>query len=675
MTRLNDAQQKAVEKVHGRLLILAGAGSGKTKVVTMRIAHLIKNAGVPAESILGLTFTNKAASEMQHRLSELIGKDLSKKVLLSTFHSFCMFVLRREAQHLGYTSQFSLYDRQDYVRLVTTIAREVLEHEGRDLPSLAKTIEAIAFAKNKGLKAHEIEGTGSKWHDEFCREVAKRLHEAMRAYNAVDFDHMLLLTLELFENHPQVLQKYQNRFRFVLIDEYQDTNPVQAKIAELLTEHTQNLCVVGDDDQSIYSWRGADVSNILQFQNAEVIKLEQNFRSTSTILQAANSVINCNSKRHGKKLWSNRGDGHPIELFYAPNETQEAEAIVSRLMKIKERFSLAWSDFAILYRSNTLSRSIETALLRHTFIDEEKRYRRIPYAVYGGEEFYEHKEVKDILSYLRVIVNPSDHEALLRIINYPRRGVGEVALGTLVDLHRKERVDLWSVVRRAVDGAIEIPEKAKSGLQSLYQEVELARSSFEKGSFQEALTTLLKRIHFEDALFEEVKSDTLRKNKLQNIQELGGTLQEVENQGAGTSFEKLTDFLSMTLLDADGGTFRKQKKHEDHVHLMTFHSAKGLEFTSCFLVGLEDHLIPHERSIQGDDVEEERRLLYVAITRAKQFLTLSMAASRKRLGRDTPTKPSRFLLDIPKELFRTTSWQSQSTFVQPSTQSDLVSAS
>jgi superfamily I DNA/RNA helicase len=667
MNTLNEAQRKAVEKVHGRLLILAGAGSGKTKVVTMRIAHLIQSAGVSPESILGLTFTNKAALEMQERLEGLIGKELSKKVMLSTFHSFCMFVLRKEAHHVGYTPKFSLYDRQDYVRLVTGIAREVLEHEGKDLPSLQKTIEAIGLAKNKGLKAHEIEGTGSKWHDEFCREVAKRLHEAMRAYNALDFDHMLLLTLELFELHPEALEKYQKRFRFVLIDEYQDTNPVQAKIAELLTKESKNLCVVGDDDQSIYSWRGADVANILQFQDAEVVKLEQNFRSTSTILQAANSVIHCNQKRHGKKLWSNKGAGDPIEVFFAPNEVQEAEAIVARLIKIKEHHLLAWSDFAILYRSNTLSRSLETALLRHTFIDEEKHYRRIPYAVYGGDEFYEHKEIKDILSYLRVMVNPADHEALLRIINYPRRGVGEAALSTLVDLHRKEGVPLWNVIQRVVqDEGIEIPDKAKQGLKSLYQEVGLARASFAQGRFQDALTTFLKRIDFEQALFEEVKSDSLRKNKLQNIQELGGALFEQELHGEGEPLDRLSNFLSMTLLDTDSGAYKRQKKQEDHVHLMTFHSSKGLEFPACFLVGLEDHLIPHERSIQGEDVEEERRLLYVAITRAQRFLTISMAASRKRLGRDTPTKPSRFLLDIPQELFRSSSWNAQSTFVMAS---------
>ena len=660
---LNEPQRKAVTAPSGRLLILAGAGSGKTRVVTTRIGYLISEMGVKPESILGLTFTNKAAEEMRVRLSDLIDPKIAKKVMLCTFHSFCMYVLRKEAHHLGYTENFSLYDRQDMVRLLGAIARDILEHEGKELPSLANTLDALASAKNKGIHFEEIQGTGSKWHDGFCKEVGKKLHESMKAYNAVDFDHLLWLVKELFEGFPEVLSRYQARFQHVLIDEYQDTNPTQARIAELLTDKSQNLCVVGDDDQSIYSWRGADVQNILRFDNATIVKLEQNFRSTSVILEAANALIHCNSKRHGKKLWSNKGKGQPIEVFYAPNEASEAEAVVSRLLKMKERMNLDWGDFAILYRSNVLSRAIESALLRASFITDDRRVRTIPYEVYGGDEFYEHKEIKDLVAYLRVVSNEDDHEGLLRIINYPRRGIGEVALNALVSHQRSEGKSLWKVLEEVKMGTFHnkesLSEKALTGILQLHDLISWAKERVNKGNLGSFLQELLKKLSFQDALFEEVKSDTMRKKKLENIEQLVQSLQEFEKvwiqDGKSTC---LSDFVATMLLENESAAWNKSSKHDkDHVHLMTFHSAKGLEFASCFLIGLEDHLIPHERSLKEGSLEEERRLLYVAMTRARQTLTLSMAATRKRMGTELHTKPSRFLNEIPKELFHATSWR------------------
>ena len=652
MIRLNAAQHKAVTTTKGRVLILAGAGSGKTKVLTTRIGYLVNECHVPPESILGLTFTNKAAEEMRCRLGAFIGANIAKKVMLSTFHSFCMWLLRREAAVLGYTNDFTLYDRQDVNRLVTGIARDILEHEGA-MPSLTKTIETIGLAKNRGLSPKEIVGTGSKWHDQFSQEVGQRLHDSLRAYNAVDFDHLLWLAVELLEQHPEVLARYQGRFQYVMIDEYQDTNPIQAKIAQLLTARSGNLCVVGDDDQSIYSWRGADVLNILRFENAEIITLDQNFRSTNTILRAANSVIEQNTKRHKKVLWSDKGEGASIEVFYAPTEAHEAEAVVNRLIQMKEEKKLNWGDCAILYRSNALARPIESALLRRPILTADNRYQRIPYQVYGGDEFYEHKEVKDLLAYLRVILNSNDHEALLRIINYPRRGIGEATLDILTQEHRSSGIALWQLLKERKKSLL-IPERGQVGIEKFVKLIEWAKERFLSADLATAMQELIVKLHFHKAIFEEVKSDAMRKWKLQNIDELVNSIKEYQERS-----EKplLVEFLSTMVLGDE--SFRgKKNMEEDHLHLMTFHSAKGLEFRACFLIGLEDHLIPHEKSIQAGDVEEERRLLYVALTRAKEFLTLSMASSRKRMGSDTPSKPSRFLFEIPKELLRATRWDS-----------------
>lgn len=651
---LNKAQREAVEHVKGRLLILAGAGSGKTKVLTTRISYLIMQCGVAPEAILGLTFTNKAAGEMRTRLESFVGKKIGKKVMLSTFHSFCLWVLRREARHLGYTENFLLYDRQDVMRKMDDIAKDLLDHEG-SVPSLLKTYELIGLMKNKGLS--EAKGTGSPWHDQFVSEMMRRLNDSFRAYNAMDFDHMLWLVKELFEKHPDVLSRYQARFSYVLIDEYQDTSPVQARVAELLTEQSRNLCVVGDDDQSIYSWRGADVQNILRFDDAKVVKLEQNFRSTNTILKAANLVIGKNVKRHKKQLWSDKGEGGLIQLFHAPNETLEADAVIDRMIKMRERYNMKWGDFAVLYRSNALARPIESSILRkkllHQNPDGTSQYRQIPYQVYGGDEFYEHKEIKDLIAYLRVMANERDHEACLRVINYPRRGVGEAALDLLTQRHRSFHIPLFELFQSADTMAL-LSEKAQKGIASFMNLIQWGKVRFSEIPFAEAMKELVEKLQFKKVLFEEVKSDLLRKMKLENVEELSSALAEYQKMSENPS---LLDFVTSTVLDADRAHWQTKEDTEgDHVHLMTFHSAKGLEFPACFLIGAEDHLIPHEKSTSDVAIEEERRLLYVAMTRAEQHLTISMATCRRRLGSETPSKPSRFLFDMDKELYNVTKW-------------------
>ncbi len=663
LQNLNPDQAKAVKTTEGRVLILAGAGSGKTLVLTTRMVYLINECNVSPTSILGLTFTNKAASEMRARMGKKLNPALAKQVTLCTFHSFCMKILREEIALLGYTGKFTLYDEHDIQRLVTLIARDILGTETQ-LPSLAPTIAAIQNARNRGGGPESIIGTGSEWHDNFAQEVYRRLKDSMRAYNAVDFDSLLFLTVELFENHPDVLKKYQERFKYVMIDEYQDTNPIQYRLAALLTASHGNLCVVGDDDQSIYGWRGADIKNILEFDGATVVKLEQNYRSTNNILKSANAVIGNNSTRHSKALWSSKGEGQKIEVFHAPTEEDEARAIACRIVRLREQHALKWKDIAILYRSNALSRQLELALLKHAWDDHGRWTHGIPYRIHGGTEFYERREVKDLSAYLRVIVNPTDQEALLRIINLPRRGIGEAVLDKITAYNRQNGIPLWTVLEQVSQGnggaaALRegIPNKTMEGIRRFVDVINTAKQRFASGSLPETMQWLIEEIDFRKTIEEEVKSTQMRDFKWENVEEFVSAmsdfeqLQEAEEKKCG-----LHEFITEMPLTSDKDRFTQQNEQEDKVTLLTFHSAKGLEFPACFLVAMEDHIIPHEKSMMATGIEEERRLMYVAITRAMRFLTISMARQRKRMGAIYPSKPSRFLFEVPKEYLDVKDW-------------------
>jgi DNA helicase-2/ATP-dependent DNA helicase PcrA len=627
--KLNEPQEQAVKTVKGRVLVLAGAGSGKTRVIVHRIAYLIQQGHQP-QSILGLTFTNKAAEEMRHRLELLIGKELSKQVTLSTFHSFCMQILRKEIEKLGYTKEFSLYDERDIQRLIQQLTREMLGHEG-ELPSLAPTRAALAVAANQGLSAED--GT---WHDTFSRNLYARLNSSLRAYNAVSFDSLISLAIQLFEQHPDVLERYQDRYQFIMIDEYQDTNPAQFRLAELLAGKGQNLCVVGDDDQSIYGWRGAEVKNILNFKADHTIKLEQNYRSTSSILEAANAVIRNNKNRYHKSLWSASQHADPIEVFNAPTDAEEAVAVTNRLLRLKEK-GLNWRDMAILYRSNALSRQFEVALMQASWQSSEGKWLRgIPYEIFGGLEFSERSEIKDLLAYLRVIANPLDQEALLRIINVPRRGISDSFLDQLTQTNRSQNVPLWNILEK----------EEKKTVKAFVDLIKEASLRFKTPPFGEALSWLIEKINYKKAIQEEVKSEKMREFKWENVQECVNALAEAKE-------ETLQDFVANTSLNRQ--TMQTHKKNQDDkVQLMTFHSAKGLEFPACFLVGLEDGILPHEKSMMQTGLEEERRLFYVGITRAQKHLTLSMSRARMRMGKTNPTTPSRFLYEIPKNLYTVT---------------------
>lgn len=661
LSLLNPNQKKAAQHIEGRLLILAGAGSGKTKVLTLRMAYLMQEMMVSPKAILGLTFTNKAATEMRHRLGGLVDAKAASQVTLCTFHSFCLQVLRQDIGLLGYTTKFSLYDEYDVQRLINLIARDLLQVEG-ELPSLAPTLAVIRSAKNQGMSPDQLKE--EKWHDTFAKEVYLRLQASMRAYNAVDFDNLLGLSVELFEKFPNVLEKYQERFRYIMIDEYQDTNPIQYRLASLLTAKYHNLCVVGDDDQSIYGWRGADIKNILLFENATTIKLEQNYRSTNSILKAANAVIRNNQQRHDKVLWSDKGDGETIEIFHAPNEIDEAQAVIKRMMKYKEVHGLKWRDMAILYRSNALSRQFESALMKQTWKKGEQWVQGIPYEVVGGTEFYERREVKDLCAYLRLIANPLDQEALLRIINQPRRGIGEGTLDTLTAYNRKNHIPLWDVLKgvAARDSRflhLGICSKAHQSLEDFVFTVEEAKERFENDSLSETLKWMVSRIDYQRAIKEEVKSQQMRDFKMENVEEFINSLAEYEKHTAEHPDREcsLEGFVANLSLDNQMAVANKRKNYDDRVQLMTFHGSKGLEFPVCFLVGLEDHIIPHEKSVIETGVEEERRLMYVAITRARKHLILSMAQRRNRMGKESVSRPSRFLYEIPTELLRKSDWR------------------
>jgi len=662
LENLNIHQRQAVEQVNGRVLILAGAGSGKTRVLTTRMAYLIQQLNVSPKSILGLTFTNKAAAEMRYRLATLIEPQAAKQVCLCTFHSFCMQLLRNDIHHLGYTSAFTLYDEQDVQRLMNAIVRDHLQHVG-DLPSLGSTVEAIKQAKYKGGEAETITGTASKWHDGFAQEVYSRLKASMRAYNAVDFDHLLSLTVEIFERFPQVLEKYQERYRYIMIDEYQDTNPIQYKLASLLSKKYQNLCVVGDDDQSIYGWRGADIKNILDFDNALVIKMEQNYRSSNTILSAANAVIKNNSQRHIKNLWSDKGCGQQIEIFHAPDEVKEAEAVIKKLIRLKNDEKLAWKDIAILYRSNALSRQFELILMKSYWQQGERWVQGIPYEIWGGTEFFDRKEVKDLCAYLRFIINPLDQDALLRIINQPTRGIGEDSLDQLTSHNRQKDIPLSDVLQKVINQSDEVSHlkvsaKALKGITHFTTLIQEARVRFNAANLTETLKWLIDSIDYQRAIREEVKSQTMRDLKWDNVQEFVSSLAQFESRCQEDAEQEcsLINFISTLGLDRQQ-MHTQSKENADKVKLMTFHSSKGLEFPVCFLVGIEDHIIPHEKSMAYTGIEEERRLMYVAITRAKKHLIISMAQRRMRMGKETSSRPSRFLYEIPKELIKMIDWR------------------
>ena len=639
---LNPQQLAAVKHTEGPLLVLAGAGSGKTKVITCRIGHLLINKRVPAENILAVTFTNKAAREMQERVEGLVGKKRCEGMIIATFHSLGVRVLRREIGLLGYKKNFSIYSTSDQVGLIRQAMREC----GVD----AKKIDAdtilwkISAAKNSLVPPERYQpGSGDVFGDAVA-EVYRRYQRALRACNAVDFDDIIMLTTELFRSFPEALARWQERFRYIMVDEYQDTNPSQYLLIHMLADKSRNLCVVGDDDQSIYGWRGADVEKILAFEHdysgCRVIKLEQNYRSAGNILEAANSVIRNNPKRKDKTLWTAAGSGRAIDLVVAHDDQEEATTVVEQIQLERFKNNLSYGDFAILYRTNAQSRAFE----------EQLRFESIPYLLIGGMQFYERKEVKDTICYLKVLDNPLDEQSLLRIINFPKRGVGDGTVTRINQWSMEENCPLFEALGRAWE-ITGIGDAAREKVLTFHRLLKEETANLNSGGrLSEKVRGLFKRVGIEDELYRTIDDRNVARRKVENIEQVVNSLAWYEERAARPT---LSGFLEkVSLMDEDRFSEKdKVEQGRDAVTLMSLHSSKGLEFPCVFLVGLEEEILPHKRSIYEDfTIDEERRLCYVGITRAKKHLVITRCLHRKRYGKLEERVPSRFLDEIPEHL-------------------------
>nr|WP_092069380.1 DNA helicase PcrA [Dendrosporobacter quercicolus]NSL47455.1 DNA helicase PcrA [Dendrosporobacter quercicolus DSM 1736]SDL90175.1 DNA helicase-2 / ATP-dependent DNA helicase PcrA [Dendrosporobacter quercicolus] len=627
---LNPAQAEAAAHIDGPLLIMAGAGSGKTKVLTCRIAYLLEQ-GVAPYNILAITFTNKAAAEMRERVERMVGLR-SKDIWLSTFHAFCAKFLRLEIDAVpGYQRNFVIYDAGDCQAVVKACLKELNLDDKQFAPNSIQSM--ISNAKNALTDEWEFARTADTFFAGKVAEIYKLYQAKLRNHNALDFDDLLLYTVRLLETNPEVCEKYQNKFKYILIDEYQDTNHAQYLLAHLLAAKHRNLCVVGDADQSIYGWRGADIRNIMDFEKdypeAKVVKLEQNYRSTKTILAAANAVIEHNADRKPKELWTENTAGEPISYYLANDERDEAQYIASNIIKLNTVYNTGYGDMAVLYRTNVQSRVIEEAFMKNG----------IPYTMVGGLRFYDRKEIKDILAYLRVIFNPADTVSLLRIINVPRRGIGDTTIGRLNDYAGGNGLTLFDVVSNPelVPG---LTARAKRPLEDLAEFIFTLMS--EQNSL--AVADLIDKVMTASGYLAELEKEQTPQSevRIENLRELLSVAKEFAN---GELEHNLENFLSHVALVSDLDT---AETNGEKVTLMTLHSAKGLEFPVAFMAGLEEGLFPHARTLMNEcEIEEERRICYVGITRARRKLYLTNARMRTIYGKTIMYPASRFLSEIP----------------------------
>ena len=642
---LNPAQREAVAATEGPVLVVAGAGSGKTRVLTYRVAHLIRDLKVPPGSILAITFTNKAAAEMKERVGKLVGGAV-QTMWVSTFHSACVRILRREVHRFGYRSGFSIYDDADSLRLLTQCVKDLDMDPKRFPPKQLRA--AISTAKNELVDYETFAGAGEGFYHEQAAGVYRLYQQRMLEASAMDFDDILMVTVELFGAFPDVLAHYQERFRYVLVDEYQDTNHAQYVLVKQLAGRHRNLCVVGDSDQSIYRWRGADIRNILEFErdypDARVIVLDQNYRSTETILHAANAVIANNPRPQAKDLWSDRGVGEMIVRFEGEDEHDEAGFVADQVDELRDA-GFEYGDMAVFYRTNAQSRVLEDVLMR----------RGIPYAVVGNVKFYERKEIKDAIAYLRSIVNPDDQVAVKRVLNEPRRGIGDTTVGHLDRFSQAERIGFVDAMRRA--GEVDrLQARAVRSVNEFLAVLDGLTAAAESGGVAEAVRAVLEDTGYVAALEAERSIEAL--GRVENLRELQSVVAEFESSSEGsvidgepweslTNLERLAYFLETVSLVSDIDEF---DEGAGALTLMTLHTAKGLEFPVVFLVGMEDGVFPHLRSL-GDpaELEEERRLAYVGITRARDRLYLTSAWSRMLWGSTNYNPPSRFIKEIPAD--------------------------
>ena len=626
---LNPAQREAVLATEGPLLVIAGAGSGKTRVLTYRVAHLINACGVKPNEILAITFTNKAAGEMRERLEDLLGP-VARSIWILTFHAACGRILRREAQRLGYRSNFTIYDQADQVRLTKACLEELERDPKRFVP---RGIHAqISAAKNQLVTPQEYASRVASFYDQTVAEVYDLYQRRLFASNAVDFDDLLMLTVQVLESFPEARERWQKAFRYILVDEYQDTNHAQYRLLQLLAEKHRNVCAVGDPDQSIYAFRGADIRNILEFERdfgeTRTIALEQNYRSTNTILESANAVISHNRERKPKNLWSDLGEGDPVRALEVEDEHAEARFVAAEIALLVEE-GYNGSEVAVFYRTNAQSRVLEDVLVR----------QGVGYQVIGGPRFYERAEVKDVVAYLQAIDNPYDAVSLQRIANRPRRGIGDASLARLQAYADAQGLSLWETLGHAEEAGIAAaPLRAVQQLQSVLQ-------SLQAGALELEVPEVIERVLERSGYLESLRAERTieAQGRVENLQELVGVAHEYQATAAEPS---LSGFLQEISLYSDQDAIRGE---QSLVTLMTLHNAKGLEFRAVFMIGMEEGIFPHARSIEEQGLEEERRLAYVGMTRAQERLVLTHASARSLWGSRSYNLPSRFIDELPDD--------------------------
>jgi len=631
---LNTAQKEAVQHIEGPLLIIAGPGSGKTRVITHRIAYLVKTTGVSPRRILAVTFTNKAAREMQERLHKLLG-NLSEQVSAGTFHSICARILRQDGKSLGLDTNFVIYDEEDQQSLVKQCLHDLDLDPKQFNPQ--KIRNAISQAKSQQLTHDGLAAKSrSQWDDVVCR-VYERYQEQLGQSNAADFDDLLMKAVQLFEKHPAALEKYRSRYLHIMVDEFQDTNLTQYKLVRLLGGKHKNVCVVGDPDQSIYSWRFADIRNILSFEkdfpDARVIVLDQNYRSTKNILCAASAIISVNMKRKQKDLWTANTEGTPVFLVKTYNEQEEAQFVVNEVLKLTGSDGIKPGGCAVMYRTNAQSRAVEEAFMRYG----------LKYKLVGGTRFYQRREIKDSIAYLRVIQNPFDSISLSRIIRIPGRGIGAKTLSELTNWAREHSVSLFAAMKAVSEGGGPgFGTKISTALAGFYRMLNELVVEGQQLSLVKLMDVMLERSGYRDVIRGEEDGE----ERWENIQELRTVAADYDDLPPG---EGLAPFLEKVSLVADTDEIESR---EDTVTLITLHQAKGLEFPAVFIVGMEEGLLPHRRSMEegGDELEEERRLCYVGITRAERHVYLMHTARRAIFGMSSESTPSRFLDDLPEHL-------------------------
>ncbi|QED26481.1 AAA family ATPase [Microvenator marinus] len=635
---LNPEQRQAVEHIDGPLLILAGAGSGKTRVITHRIGYLI-DQGVAPDQILAVSFTNKAAQEMRERVGHLIGTSLSNRVHLSTFHSLGLDILKKHIEKLGYRRTFTILDQGDQISLVKDVLKDLkLDPSKVDPSDLLFLISRAKMAFLEPSKMPEF-----RYHPlmPFAQKTYRHYQAALRGLNAVDFDDLICLPVRLFEEHEKVRRRYASHYKYVMVDEYQDTNHTQLMFMEAIVREHQNICVVGDDDQSIYAFRGAVSGNILQvektFKNTRVIKLEQNYRSTNGILRAANALIANNSARKEKNLWSNNGDGDPITMVESKDEREEAEYVAAEIEALRFHLRLNYRDFAVLFRVNPQARLFEEAF----------RTYNIPYQLVGAAEFFDRKEVKDFIAFLKACLNPEDEVSMRRIVNVPPRGIGTQTVEKISVWAAEHQVSFFEALKSVSAGAqIDgMNHASHEHLKTFIQLIENFHQEFNATThISQSARSLLHELNFVDYLRSAEKSPKVASRRIENVQQVLASIAQFESRAGGT----LDGFLTRIILDQSSAS---KENEEDAVQCMTLHASKGLEFPVVFMVGLEEGYLPHERSLVNQaGIEEERRLAYVGVTRAQKKLYLSLSAERSRFGKKDERSPSRFLSEIPKEM-------------------------